>query len=205
MIVALAAVVIGVGWFRRGATVAPSPSPVAEVSPREVERARLTRRDGKLYLGGDSRPFQGTMVEHHPDGQRLSRTEIVDGLVHGASEGWYTNGVLQIREEYRHGVSHGVRRKWYADGQLASETPIVEGTVSGLFRRWHPNGALAEEIPMVDGKPHGEARAFHADGSPKAIARMDHGSVIEKRAWTNQPSTRSAVSTASVARGSAFR
>jgi len=152
-------------------------------SPREVNRAHLEFREGKLSAQGNPRPFGGIMAEVYPSGVRRSRGEVVGGVLHGVSEGWYTNGVLQVHEEFSRGVAHGVRTRWYADGQKAAETPIVNGKVNGIYRRWHENGILAEEIQMADNEPDGISRAYYPSGAPKAVATMKMGEVVDRKSW----------------------
>ena len=151
---------------------------------REVPAGELIRRDGLAFWKDDSTPFTGIIIEAYPDGSRKSRSALSNGLMHGASEGWYTNGVLQVREQFQHGVSHGLREKWFASGAKLSETTIEHGQLEGLFKRWHENGSLAEEVQMKKGHPHGISTAYHPDGSLKARVKLENGKVIEQEFWS---------------------
>jgi antitoxin component YwqK of YwqJK toxin-antitoxin module len=133
-----------------------------------------------MYFGNETNAFSGLMIERYPGGALQSRSALREGLLHGTSEGWFTNGVLQVREHFTNGVSHGLRAKFYPDGRKLSECPVVAGKIDGTFRRWHPNGLLAEEIAMHNNQPHGQSRSFHADGSLKACAVADNGKVTEQ-------------------------
>jgi antitoxin component YwqK of YwqJK toxin-antitoxin module len=156
-------------------------SPPSAPPPREALLKELERRDGRLFAQGESNAFTGLVLERYDAGSVRSRSEMQEGVLHGISEGWYTNGVLQIQEHFTNGVSHGLRRKYHENGSLQSEGTVAGGRMEGTFRRWHTNGALAEEIPMVAGEAHGEARSFHPDGSPKARALIDHGKLVERK------------------------
>ncbi len=133
-----------------------------------------------MYFGQETNAFTGLMIERYPGGALQSRSALREGRLHGVSEGWFTNGVLQVREYFTNGVSHGLRAKFYPDGQKLSEAPVVGGKIDGTFRRWHRGGVLAEEIAMRDNQPHGESHSFHPDGSPKARAVTENGKVIEQ-------------------------
>ncbi len=160
------------------------PTTVEPVSTREVPRSILALREGRLYAEGETAPFTGLMVEHYPSGEPRSRTQVAAGWLHGLSEGWFTNGVRQVREEFRDNVADGLRTRWYPDGTKAAETPIVNGKVHGLHRRWHANGRLSAEVEMRDDQPDGWSRAFGEDGSLVAEVRMEKGRVVERRTAT---------------------
>lgn len=159
----------------------------------ELTRPELELRDGRLFRKGDNRPFHGFLVEHYPDGSLLSRSAIVDGRLEGPSEGWYTNGQLQVRETYRQGLVHGVRIKWYPDGTTQSMAHLVESQYHGMYQRWHENGRPAEEVLFDNGRPHGIARAWYPTGNLKAEVRVEHGRILDRRDF---PDTVAPVATA---------
>lgn len=158
-----------------------SPEPAA-VLP-EVPRASLALKDGKLFRPGQSAPFTGTVVEHYAPKQLQSRSVVSNGVLHGLSEGWHTNGVRQVEEHFVHGVSEGVRLKWYPNGAKLSEANIVGGKLNGIFRRWHETGRLAEQIELRDDQPHGESLAYFPSGCLKARVRMEAGKVVSREAF----------------------
>lgn len=165
----LLAVCLGAWWHFR-----PTPRPSAPALP-ELTRQELTLTNGLNFRRGDTNPFTGFLTEHYPLGELRSRSAISNGLLHGLSQGWHTNGQLQIEEQFVNGVSHGMRTRWFADGVKESEAPIVHGVIEGVFRKWHPNGALAQEISMSNGVPHGLSRAFAPDGALKNEVRLSNG------------------------------
>jgi antitoxin component YwqK of YwqJK toxin-antitoxin module len=152
-------------------------------SSREVPASELVVREGRSHWKDEAVPFTGFIVEHYPDDSLKSRSYLVDGRMHGVSEGWFTNGVLQVREHFREGVSHGLREKWHPNGAKLSETPIENGKVHGSFMRWHDNGALAERLRMHQGEPDGESIAFFPSGSVKARVLVKNGQVVRRETW----------------------
>ena len=113
-----------------------------------------------------------------PDIRLQSRSVVSNGVLHGLSEGWHTNGVRQVAEYFVSGVSEGVRVKWYPDGAKLSEAAIAGGKLNGTFRRWHENGRLAEQIELRADQPHGESVAYHPSGFLKTRLRMDRGQLV---------------------------
>ena len=151
--------------------------------PLEVLRSELELREGRLIQTGRTNLFTGAMIERFHNSLLKSRSQLSNGLLQGLSEGWYTNGQIQVREHFRAGVSDGVRTKWHENGDRMSEALIVAGRLHGLYRRWHENGQLAEEVSMKENAPEGLSRAYYPSGFLKAEARLQHGVAIEQQFW----------------------
>src|SRR5687767_6112569 len=90
----------------------PLPPP-----PREATLEQLTRRNDRMYFAAEKDPFSGFLIERYSTGQLKARSELVNGLLNGLSEGWFENGAMQIREHFVSGVSHGLRTKWFSSGK----------------------------------------------------------------------------------------
>lgn len=144
----------------------------------EVPRSSLVLKDGRLHRPAQSAPFTGTVVEYYAPKQLQSRSVVSNGLLHGLSEGWHTNGVRQVAEHFVNGVSEGVRVKWYPGGAKLSEAAIAGGKLNGIFRRWHENGKLSEQIELRDDQPHGESVAYYPSGCLKARVRLERGQPV---------------------------
>ena len=166
---------VAVYWATRG-------EPAETVLP-EVSQEALVPTDNGLYLEGSDEPFNGFMVTHYPDGVLRSRSQVVDGRLHGVSEGWYPEGQIETREVFVQGVSHGVRTRWHPNGQRSVRADISHGKLHGLFQRWHENGQLAQVIPMFDGAPHGVSEAFFPSGALQARVEMKNGQPISRQFW----------------------
>jgi antitoxin component YwqK of YwqJK toxin-antitoxin module len=154
---------------------------------RPVEEARmqdLELREGILLRRQDGRPFNGRVVSRDPDGSSRSASMVVGGRLHGLSEGWHTNGSIQVRESFVAGRSEGVRTKWRSDGSRESEAGIRGGRLHGRFMRWDGEGRPTEEAWFLDGVPAGEARQWHPDGSLKSWCRLEEGKVVESKKWS---------------------
>lgn len=156
----------------------PAPSPAAERLVSE-----LVRRDGGLTDPSTGLLFTGWMLERYPEGALRSKSWLSNGVLAGLSEGWYTNGVLEIREQFVAGKSQGAVTRWREDGTVLSEGTAVDGRLDGIFRRWHPNGQLAEEATLRLGVPEGVSRAWHPDGSLRAEVQLEGGQVVRQQFW----------------------
>ncbi|MFM8879126.1 MAG: toxin-antitoxin system YwqK family antitoxin [Verrucomicrobiota bacterium] len=159
------------GW-RRG------PQPLEEVG-----RDRLVLREGRWMKTDETNVFTGVMLEFYPDGAVQSRSGVSEGLLHGVSEGWWTNGVLAVRETFQAGRSHGVRTKWDIAGHRIAETMIREGKIEGWHREWHTNGQMSLEVAMNEGRPHGLSRKWTPEGALAGQWSLSNG--VVQRAVTN--------------------
>lgn len=174
--------VLGIG----GLLIIWYPRPSAKVIPaplEETSRRDLVMNDGRWYRTGETNVFNGWMVDLYPDGARLSRSQISNGLLNGVSETWYPNGRMQVREYFKDNISSGIREKWYDNGTAQSLATIVDGKITGTFQSWHDNGQLAEQIQMKDGQPDGVALAFYPSGILKAETTVRDGQILGRKSW----------------------
>jgi hypothetical protein len=143
--------------------------------PSSVARFRLEVRAGQFHRPGSNVPFTGWVTDHFEDGTVKVRSAVADGRLHGESEGWSTNRVLELREYFQQGLPHGIRTTWHANGIKRSEGQLAAGLQQGRYRQWHEDGSLAVEAGFKDGKPHGLSLAWHPSGFLKAEALMKQG------------------------------
>src|SRR5262245_6497034 len=155
------------------------------VKPIEVPRSDLVLRDGLLYRKGESNTFTGGMIERYNSGSLKSRSSVMDGRLHGVSEGWHPNGQLQVLEHFQAGVSEGLRTKYYPSGRKQSEGRIVAGQFNGTYRRWHENGYLAEQVEFRDGRADGVSFSYFETGLLKARVTLRNGAVLDHLSWNN--------------------
>src|SRR5262245_19631939 len=160
----------------------PPASPSRDALPLDtvaVSRTNLILLAGRLCVAGHTNPFTGLMSEQAAEGSLRSRSSVSNGLLHGLSEGWHTNGQLQIAEHFQAGVAHGLRTKSYPNGVKLSEGEIVDGKFHGTFRRWDETGSLAEQVEFAEGQPHGLSLAYYPSGFLKTRVTMNQGNVLE--------------------------
>jgi antitoxin component YwqK of YwqJK toxin-antitoxin module len=179
-----------IAWFALAAVAAAALCfilfrPAMPLESREVLKDELVAIDGRWFWPGQEQPFTGVLLVRYPDATLQARSVVVDGFLHGLSEGWHTNGQLQVRETFRMGVSHGLRTKWDMNGTMQSEGKIVDGEFHGTFRRWHENGVLAEEVEMRLGREHGIAVSYYPSSHVKAVANLQDGRLLSVQHWAD--------------------
>src|SRR5262245_22096870 len=151
----------------------------------EVHRKNLELRADGWHAPGEARGFTGYLLDTYADGELKSRSAVCNGLLHGLSQGWHTNGQQQVEEHFVAGTSHGLRTKWHANGQKLSEVNIVNGKLQGTFRSWHENGEPSEEVEFKDGQPNGVSKSYFASGFLKSKVTLRNGKVVEQQFWTD--------------------
>jgi len=159
------------------------PRPPSDSPLPEVHRKNLERRADAWYLPGQSNGFTGLLLDTYEDGAMKSRSSVSNGLLHGLSQGWHTNGQQQVEEHFVAGTSHGLRTKWHPNGQKLSEVTIANGKLEGMFRSWHENGQRAEEVDLKDGQPDGLSKSYFASGFLKSQVTLRKGTIVTKQFW----------------------
>ena len=154
----------------------PTAQPVVE-----VDRKELVLQGGHLVRNGESNAFTGLMVEFYPDGTLQSRSVVSNGVLHGLSEGWHTNGILAVQETFVLGRSEGVRTKWDSASNRIAESSIHDAKIHGFHREWHTNGQLALEAAMSEGLPHGRVQKWSPAGVLIGQWVLSNGIVLESR------------------------
>ena len=152
---------------------------LVESGVETVGRDRLVLREGRWMKTDETNAFTGMIVEFYPDGTLQSRSAVSNGVLHGASEGWWTNAVLAVREMFREGRSHGLRTKWDIEGRRIAEADIRDGRIDGFHREWHTNGQLVVEVTMAAGQPQGVSRKWNPEGALVGQWSLSNGVVVK--------------------------
>ncbi len=149
----------------------------------ERARGELILKESRFFESDGVTPFSGVVFATYDGGELKSRSTVSNGLLHGLSQGWHTNGQQQVEEHYVAGTSHGLRTKWHPNGQKLSEVTVVVGKLQGTYRSWHENGERAEEVELNDGQPDGLARAYFPSGFSKSQVTLRNGKVVDQKFW----------------------
>lgn len=149
------------------------------MAPVTVARAELLLTEQGLIERDSAKVFTGKAVEYFEDGQMKVSLSIDSGAVHGLTQAWHENGVLESSEFFKSGVSEGLRTRWYDDGTKRSEAMIVTGELHGEYKKWHRNGQLAQQAIMRHGVADGESQSWYEDGTLKATVLLKNGEVLE--------------------------
>lgn len=121
--------------------------------------------DGRMYLRGDSKPYNGQAVMRYKDKHQDQEMCYKDGLLHGVWKLYFANGELSVLGVYKEGKSHGKWRLYYEDGKILAEEGYLNGNKNGRNRYFSNEGVLIEEVNYVDGELHGSHKIWDGDGA----------------------------------------
>ena len=111
--------------------------PAAELVPY----SKIQWKEDVNYLEG--KPFTGVTVQHHKNGQLMSRYHMKDGVYHGLVEEWYEDGRQKTKTSFERGKHEGDNLYWNPDGTLQvhkvwkEDILVSENSVGGLAVRSH--------------------------------------------------------------------
>ena len=94
---------------------------------KEIQLDQLVERNGLSYEVNNEKPFTGSTLSYHPNGQLESRIEYKDGLKVGMSEIFYENGQILTSKNYKDGQKNGLVNSFYQNGSLSERENYKDG------------------------------------------------------------------------------
>jgi len=119
---------------------------------KEVPLEQTVIRNDTVYLINSKKPFTGTTVQFHENGQLEIKRNYKDGELEGLYENYYENGQLEIKGNYKDGELDGFSEYYYASGQLKAKGNYKDGKYEGLWEGYRENGRLKYKNNYKDGK-----------------------------------------------------
>jgi antitoxin component YwqK of YwqJK toxin-antitoxin module len=129
---------------------------VHSYSQEVIPEVETVTRDGLIYHQLSTEPLTGTVVGFYENGRLESRRNYKDGKMDGLQEEFYENGQLHYRENYKDGKREGLYEEFYRRGQL-------------LVRRNYINGKI----------PDGTIEMFDISGNLSSTSTWKHGVRVE--------------------------
>lgn len=84
-------------------------------SEKIIDMEQLQDRNGVFYEVNVTKPFNGTAIEWHENGQKAAEVNFKNGKEHGSYFEWYENGQLSNEEYFKNGELIS-QIGWYANG-----------------------------------------------------------------------------------------
>ena len=112
---------------------------------KEIQLDQLVERNGLSYEVNNEKPFTGTTLSYHSNGQVESRIEYKNGLRDGLSETFNENGQILESENYKENVLNGLYKSFHENGQLRVEVILKkELPIDGQVEYFFENGSVYE-------------------------------------------------------------
>ena len=96
-----------------------------------VSQAETITKKGRLYKIGEEKPFTGTVI--------------------GVAREGYRKEKMKYEKRYKNGIRHGDTKYWYSNGKLESVEPYANGKINGMFTQYYESGHIKARIHLVDG------------------------------------------------------
>jgi antitoxin component YwqK of YwqJK toxin-antitoxin module len=146
--------------------VNPFDKVVAEVASREPESSRHVFRgsaksfeewnkydpDNRLTDAITGEVVSGQVKLYGDDGKLQSESNYQDGLVHGFSNSYHSNGVQATKTVFSNGDKAGTETWWGDNGLKSYEANFVDGKLNGLETIWSDDGSISSQLRYNDGK-----------------------------------------------------
>ncbi len=126
----------------------------------------------------------GPSHSYYSEGARLAQATFEHGRLTGAYQEWHPNGRLKLEGHYRSDEKDGKFAAFYPDGTKKWEEGWRAGVQHGPARSWHPNGNAMGDMSFTEGRLHGPARTWYSSGQIQAEGVFVDGARDgEWRAW----------------------
>jgi antitoxin component YwqK of YwqJK toxin-antitoxin module len=79
----------------------------------------------------------------------------------GKKQEFYSNGQIEIEEEYLNGMRNGKRTIWYPNGVVFCKQTYVNDTLNGKSEWFYPSGQISKEDYYIKGKSYNISRQYY--------------------------------------------
>jgi antitoxin component YwqK of YwqJK toxin-antitoxin module len=79
----------------------------------------------------------------------------------GKKQEFYSNGKIEIEEEYLNGMRNGKRTIWYPNGVIFCKQTYINDTLNGKSEWFYPSGQISKEDYYTKGKPYNISRQYY--------------------------------------------
>ena len=146
--------------------VNPFDKVVAEIANREPKSGQSVFRgsaksfeewnkydaENRLTDATTGEVVSGQVKLYGDDGKLQSEDNYQDGLVHGFSNSYHSNGVQATKTVFSNGDKTGTETWWGDNGLKSYEANFVNGKLNGLETIWSEDGSISSQLRYNDGK-----------------------------------------------------
>ena len=129
-----------------------SGQPVFRGSAKSFEEWNKYDAENRLIDGTTGEVVSGQVKLYGDDGKLQSESNYQDGLVHGFSNSYHSNGVQATKTVFSNGDKAGTETWWGDNGLKSYEANFVNGKMNGLETLWSEDGSISSQLRYNDGK-----------------------------------------------------
>ena len=120
--------------------------------PREVKYEDIEKREGIIYVKGETKAFTGIIKSYYDNGALKEDIPYKDGKENGIVKGYYPNGNLESEILSKDGKLEGLSKSYYENGNLKIEGNFKDDKLEGLSKVYYENGDFIGEYYIKDSK-----------------------------------------------------
>jgi antitoxin component YwqK of YwqJK toxin-antitoxin module len=146
--------------------VNPIGEMIAEINAREVEPNQPVFRgstkqfsewnkydsENRLTDGTTGELVSGQVKLYGDDKKLMSKTNYRDGVMHGFSNSYHSNGVQATKTIFSNGNKTGTETWWGDNGLKSYEVNFLHGKMNGLETIWGEDGSITSQLRFKVGK-----------------------------------------------------
>ena len=104
---------------------------------KEIPLDQLVKRQDVFYEINTTTPFTGTTVGYYNNGQLKSKANYKNGKYDDLRETYFENGQLKSKENYKDGERDGLWESYYENGELEFKGNYNDGEKDGLWEEYY--------------------------------------------------------------------
>ena len=109
-------------------------------------------------------------------GHLLLEGYLLEGRMHGANNGYYPEGTVRHRYQFRDGRKTGTNFRYYPNGQVETKEAYSLSGMDMKEENFSEEGIRLSERNFRNNKPHGKWTSWQADGkTPSVIEEYENG------------------------------
>lgn len=116
---------------------------------------------GKLYESKKKSPYNGEIVEFHPNGVKSYSVTIVNGVLDGKATEWFESGNKKNEVHFDNGIPVGVMLGWHENGNPSYEVTLQHGQAEGITTEFYPSGEKKSVTHYSDGEKNGAESGYY--------------------------------------------
>lgn len=106
-------------------------------------------KNGLIYAKNNSKPYTGKVTFYDLESESIFGTgDFVNGKEEGVAIGYYENGEVQSKLNYKDGKLEGTSKWYYENGNIKDELTFTDNHLE-IKREYYENGQLAAEITSI--------------------------------------------------------
>ncbi|MDA9962666.1 hypothetical protein N9D63_07250 [Opitutales bacterium] len=129
-----------------------SDRPVFRGSAKSFDEWNKYDAENRLTDGTTGEVVSGQVKLYGDDGKLQSESNYLDGVVHGFSNSYHSNGVQATKTIFSNGDKAGTETWWGDNGLKSYEANFVNGEMNGLETLWSEDGSISSQLRYNDGK-----------------------------------------------------